>query len=166
MLRRYITLAIPVLLAAAGGFVYLHFHRAPIALAEPQQLAQAEVVPAPLAPPATPKSAVVPKRQKTIVRPRKTPPGEKPKNIDEVQTPLLKSLLGQLDGLSEGTSEEKDSLRDILYSADLELRDEFGEHMANRIRAANNPKKSFEVKRRKLVPKASPAAPAVAPQQP
>jgi hypothetical protein len=63
---------------------------------------------------------------------------EVPKNKDEVKTPILRSLLDSLDGMQEGTDEEKDGLRQMLYEADVELRDALGTNLRDSIRAANN----------------------------
>lgn len=70
-----------------------------------------------------------------------------PENDDEVKTPILRSLLASLEEMQEGTDEEKDGLRKMMYEADVELRHSLGDNTRNSIRAANNPKfKAFEVK--------------------
>lgn len=172
MVRTYFSLFIPVVCSAACGLTYLHFRNQPaVHAAEPAlQIAQAEVVPVQPAPAVQPAKPATPRKaepgQPRILRhnPKQRP--EKPKNIDEVQTPLLKQLLTQLDGLAEGTAEEKDALRDMLFTADLELRDALGENMKKRIEHANNPRVHFSVKRPssatpKVNPKPGEKAPAV-----
>lgn len=147
MLRRYLSFAFPVMFSAACGLTYLHFQAAPAAQAEEPaparseiRLAQAEVVPADPAKPAAP-------AKKT----NKSKPA-KPTNKDEVKTPMLKNLLTQLEQMNEGTDEEKNTIRDIIFSADVELRDSMGENLRAKIQAANKPKRSFEVKTRPSKP--------------
>ncbi|HTN73757.1 MAG TPA: hypothetical protein VL096_00870 [Pirellulaceae bacterium] len=132
MLRRYFSLFIPMLLLAAGALTWLHFQQSPRAVAQDAPMAQ---VPPP------PAERLIPEPRR---RPTK-PPVEKPKNRDEVQTPMLRNLLDQLEGMSEGTDEEKGLVRDMIFSADVELRDALGDNMQKRIRAANVRRPAFKV---------------------
>jgi hypothetical protein len=105
------------------------------------------VQPNPAQPNAAQPNPALPPAARPTVPGKRRPQAEVPQNKDEVKTPLLRSLLDSLDEMQEGTDEEKDGLRQMLYEADVELRHSLGSNMRKTIRDANNPKhKVFEVK--------------------
>ncbi len=69
------------------------------------------------------------------------------RNDEDAKSPIVRHLLDALNGLSEGTSEEHDLLRDILHDADAELHNSLGENSLRKIQAANNPGTGFGVGR-------------------
>lgn len=156
MFKRLLSLSLPVMLSAVAALTFLHFRRAGIVEASPAlQVAQADpadpfapVPPAvpprvdPAAPPAVEPKPAVPPANKPVrskrVR-RATPQAD-----DEVRTPFLKSLLGQLDSFTEVSAEDRDSVRQMIYDADVELSDSMGPAALRRIQAANR-KRTFVV---------------------
>jgi hypothetical protein len=153
MLRRYLSLAFPVMLSAAAALLYLHFRQAAAAAAPPAdvRVAQAptddpfapppktkpEVKPATPKPPET-KPATPANERRLAPRLQRKPTRETPKNDDEVKSPFLKNLLAQLGGMTEGTDEDKASIRQMIYDADVELSDSLGPNARSRIEAASN----------------------------
>jgi hypothetical protein len=157
MFRRYLSLVVPTMCIGAAALAYQHFRAAPPALAadgKVAQVAQAEedpfgtpadppaVPPAvppvdPLAPPAVkhldpaaPADPAAP-RKKRVRR-------EVPRSDDEVKSPFLRSLLGQLDSFSDVSDEERDGVRKMLYDADVELHGSTGPNARRRIEFYNN----------------------------
>ncbi len=147
MLRRYFSFAFPVIFSAACGLTYLHFHNAPAAQAEnPQTRSVSEAKTSPLAgeirlaQAETVRQPAVPANKPAKVK------KERPQNNDEVKTPMLRNLLDQLEQMNEGTDEDRDLFRNLIYDADVELRDSMGENLIKKINAANKRKPSFQVK--------------------
>lgn len=153
MLRHLVSLTFPVLLSAVAALSYLHFRREGHIVAAPVQLAQAEPAD-PFAPPkdpAAPPAAEVKPVDPAPPAPRLAPKTtvkrtrrEAPKADDEVRTPFLRSLLGQLDGFTEISAEERDGVRQMIYEADNELYDSTGPNARRKIEAANR-KRGFVV---------------------
>ncbi len=162
MLRHYFSLAFPVLLSAVAALSFLHLRReGHLAAAPVLQVAQADPAD-PFAPPKTPPMAkpvvpAAPAEAKPIdpvnppgtrVVPKAARPKrvrrEVPKNDDEVRTPFLRSLLGQLDSFTDVSGEDRDGVRQMIYDADVEMSDSMGPNARRKIEAANQ-KRGFVV---------------------
>lgn len=146
MLRGYFSMAIPVGLTALAAVTWLKYRPLPElpakvgpALTHVAQFeAPAQDPNAPPRPDEVDRAVPPANRAAPGARPVRQRAGV-PQSKDEVRTPMLRNLLDQLDAMNEGTDEEKDSIRQIIYEADLELRDTLGEgKLRNKILAANN----------------------------
>jgi hypothetical protein len=139
MLRRYFFLVYPLAVAAAAGLTYLHFQQIAQAQADQDEAAFVQVQP-PAQPPAAPANQPAPRKP---AHGRARPP--RPKSKDELQTPYLRYLFDQLDGIEGGTDQERTAVREAIYDADVELRDSMGYGALRRIREANRPRPAFRV---------------------
>jgi hypothetical protein len=155
MLRRYLSLAIPVMFSAAVALLYLHFRQAPAAAAPAKENQVAQAPEDPFAPPVKPATPEVKPAAPTAPETKPVPPASPderrlaprrtvkpkratPKNDDEVQSPFLKNLLVQLGAMTEGTDEDKAAVRQMIYDADVELSDSLGPNARRRIEAYSN----------------------------
>lgn len=145
MLRQYFSFALPVMLSAVAAVSYLYVRREGLLVAAPVlQVAQADPVD-PFAPPKDPPMAkpVDPVNPPPAARPApkaansKRVRREAPKKDDEVRTPFLRSLLGQLDSFTDVSGEDRDSVRQMIYDADVELSESMGPNARRKIEAAN-----------------------------
>ena len=159
MLRRLLSLTLPVMLSAVAALSFLHLRREGLLAAPaPLQVAQADPTDPVAPPPAAPVDPVVPPMAEAApVDPTKppvpaAPQKARPKRVrravptkdDEVRTPFLRSLLGQLDSFTEVSDEDRDGVRKMLYDADVELSDSMGPAARMKIEAANR-KRGFVV---------------------